>query len=410
MKAILLFSILLSASLVLDRTSYNLTQREEEVKEIGVVALEDGMVKKNGKYGFPATMTYSSDGDALFSSASGEVYIYSEKEDVRAGDSLSCRGAFSSPAFFIADEVIPSSSSPFREMRKKAEAFIRSRLSPLQSSDAENLSLMLLLALSDDGASIISSLSREKGVSHVFALSGMHLSVISSFFLPFISLVLGDGSARKVVLIPLFIFTFLSGFRASLLRALIFRILFTFFPDSDKESIFSLTFIIHAAISPESLLRAGAVFSYLSISGLFLLSPPLEAFSYRIIRLRLSFIFNSISCLVFTIPYSFMLFGTYSLSGIIYSPLVNFLVTIYMGMLFIFLFFPFFPSVLSMLYATIMRILSLDFISSSFDTLDVYFLLLAFSLSLPAISFLKRNVLAYILKPCGTLITRKQKR
>ena len=248
MKAILLFSILLSASLVLDRTSYNLTQREEEVKEIGVVALEDGMVKKNGKYGFPATMTYSSDGDALFSSASGEVYIYSEKEDVRAGDSLSCRGAFSSPAFFIADEVIPSSSSPFREMRKKAEAFIRSRLSPLQSSDAENLSLMLLLALSDDGESLISSLSREKGVSHVFALSGMHLSVISSFFLPFISLVLGDGSARKVVLVPLFIFTFLSGFRASLLRALIFRILFTFFPDSDKESIFSLTFIIHAAI------------------------------------------------------------------------------------------------------------------------------------------------------------------
>ena len=52
MKAILLFSILLSASLVLDHTSYNLTQREEEVKEIGVVALEDGMVKKNGKYGF----------------------------------------------------------------------------------------------------------------------------------------------------------------------------------------------------------------------------------------------------------------------------------------------------------------------------------------------------------------------
>ena len=409
MNALLFISLLLSASSVLDSTYTTFSVDFNTVSEIGAIAIEDGALKRWGRYGFPAVLKYSSDDSSLFSSSSGEVYIYSGKEDVRAGDYIRCTGSFSSPSFFTAESIVVEKPSLFKNIRKSAEALLRARLHSL-SDGAENLSLMLLLAISDDGDSPISIYSREKGVSHVFALSGMHLSLISSFFIPLLSLFFSEKNAKRIVLVPLFLFTFLSGFRASLLRALLFRILFSLFPRADKNVVFCLTFILHASLFPQSLMRAGAVFSYLSIAGLFLLSPVLEELSERIFRFRFAFLFNSISCLIFTIPYSFFLFESYSLSSIIYSPIINFLVSIYMGLLIIFLIFPIFPSVLSALYSLIIRILSFDFLNSSFVTIDAYCIILFFSLSPLLLAFLKRNVLPYILKPCGNLITKKRKR
>lgn len=400
--------MLLSASNVLDCTYTAIPVNEAVVQKIGVRAVEDGALKKGGKYGFPAILTFSSDDDILYSSSSGEVYIYSDKESVRAGDELICYGSFSEPSFFVAQRIIVTYEKPFRSLRGKMESLLRERLSPLSEGSGQ-LAMMLLLAIVDDGESPLSELAREKGVSHVFALSGMHLSIISSLLLPFIAFFAGRKRAERIVLFPLFFFTFLSGFRASLLRALIFRLLNTVFRGNDEDS-FALTFIIHSALFPESLMRAGAVFSYLSIAGLFLLSHRFEDFFEEITGFRLSFIASSISCLIFTIPYSFHLFSSYSLSGIIYSPVINALTTLYMGLLFLFLAFPVLSFPLDACYLAIEKILSMTAFSSSFENLEPYYVLISISSLLLISCFLKRNLLAYILKPCGILITKRQKK
>ncbi len=408
LDALLLLSLSLVVSFVLDVTLTRHSYTEESAAYIGAVAIEDGSVKKRGMYGFPAALAFSYDGSEIYSSSKGEVYIYSSKENVRAGDKLIARGYFSGPSFFISDSIRVVEKAFMRDVRKKAEGFIRKRLAMLDEGSA-NLSLMLLLAISDDGDSDLSKLSREKGVTHVFALSGMHLGMIASLLLPFLSPFIGERRARKVILLPLLFFTFLSGFRASLLRALILRSLFTIFPESDEGEIFALTFIIHASLFPESLIRAGAVFSYISVAGMFMLSRKMEERSERLTGFTFSHTLTSISCLIFTIPYSYYLFSSYSLSGLIFAPLVNFLVTIYMALSLLFLFFPLFPFLLDFVYSGIEKVLSLNFLSHSFDDLKYYFILLFAFLFLYAATSLKSRHILFILKQCGILITRVKK-
>ena len=233
-KAILYMFLMLSASRILDVSLFQIPFSMDNVREVGIIAIEDGAVKRYGKYGFPAQLYYAHDGFELFSSASGEIYVYSAKEEIRAGDSLSCHGSFRKGNFFTADKVFAIEDGALRKVRKHGEAILRKRLSLLPEEEG-NLALMLLLALSDDGEAEVTALGREKGVSHVFALSGMHLSLISSLLIPLISSIAGRRRAEKIVMLPLLAFTFLSGFRASLLRALIFRALFTFFPSMERE-------------------------------------------------------------------------------------------------------------------------------------------------------------------------------
>ena len=373
--SLLALTLLLTISMILDHTALDISIEKENVTTIGVKAIEDGAVKKGGMYGFPAVLRYVYDGYGVYASASGEVYVYSNKEEVRAGDSLRCTGLFTSSSLFIAESVITVNTSPFRDLRKSAEAILRKRLSALEEEE-RNLALMLLLAMTDDGESLVTELGRKKGVSHVFALSGMHLSLIASFLLPPLSFLMGKKRGEYVLLVFLFLFTFLSGFRASLLRALLFRILITLFPSSEEGDVFLLTFLLHAAFFPESLMRAGAVFSYLSVAGMFLLSSRLETLSERMFHFRLSFLFVSISCLIFTIPYSFHLFGSFTFAGIIYSPLVNFLVTLYMGLLFISLIIPLPSHLFSVLYLFLEKTLSFPLVSVTYDNLKPYYMLL----------------------------------
>lgn len=408
-KAMLYMFLMLSASRILDVSLLQIPFSMDSVREVGITAIEDGAVKRYGKYGFPAQLYYAHDGLELFSSASGEIYVYSDKQEVRAGDSLSCHGSFRKGNFFTADKVFAIEDGALRKVRKHGEALLRKRLSILPDQEG-NLALMLLLALSDDGEAEVAALGREKGVSHVFALSGMHLSLISSLLIPLIGSVAGRRRAEKIVMLPLLVFTFLSGFRASLLRALIFRALFTFFPSMERDDVFAMTFSIHAMLFPQSLMRAGAVFSYLSVAGLLLLSDRLESLSFRVLRMRLSFIFTSLSCLLFTIPYSYAIFGEYTLSGIIYTPPVNFLVSLYMALLLLFLVLPIPSAIFTFLYSVLMKILSLPYFSEPSDDFLPYFLALFVTALLILLSFLKRREIAIMLRPCGISITRRRKR
>ena len=77
---------------------------------------------------------------------------------------------------------------------------------------------------------------------------------------------------------------------------------------------------------------------------------------------------------------------------------------------FLFLAFPVLSFPLDSCYLAIEKILSMTAFSSSFENLEPYYVLLSISSLLLISCFLKRNLLAYILKPCGILITKRQKK
>ncbi len=383
-EALMLLSIVLSSSLVLSSLSSSSGISYSQISEIGAVAIEDGSVKKGGMYGFPSFLTYGHDGYGLYSSLGGEAYIYSSRNSISKGDRIKAEGQFSDPGFFSAESIEVISGEKSSGLRKRAESILRARLKGLDE-ECRDLALMLLLARSDEGEMLITDLARKKGVSHVFALSGMHLSIISSLSVPLFSLLMKRRRAEMISLIPLFLFTFLSGFRPSLLRALIFYALNTFFPHFKADEKLALTFIIHSALYPESLLRPAAVFSYLSISAIIVLGEKMSALCLKASGLRLSSLWASIFAVLFTVPYSYHLFGSYSISGIIYSPIINFLVTIYMGALLIFTAFPFFPSLFSLTYKAILSVLELPFLSSEMKDLRLYYILLASAIAVFAL-------------------------
>ena len=149
-------------------------------------ALQDSAMKKGRRGGFMMQAYAAGDGNALFS-ASGTVYISSDNSDVRYGDGISVHGSFSGPVF-SAYSITLHQSPEIQSLRNRAVDLIRARLRA--SGEAGELGMRLLLGYGERGVFSLSEDAAEAGLMHVLALSGMHLSILSSmisfslFFLP----------------------------------------------------------------------------------------------------------------------------------------------------------------------------------------------------------------------------------
>ena len=149
-------------------------------------ALQDSAMKKGRRGGFMMQAYAAGDGNALFS-ASGTVYISSDNSDVRYGDGISVHGSFSGPVF-SAYSITLHQSPEIQSLRNRAVDLIRTRLRA--SGEAGELGMRLLLGYGERGVFSLSEDAAEAGLMHVLALSGMHLSILSSmisfslFFLP----------------------------------------------------------------------------------------------------------------------------------------------------------------------------------------------------------------------------------
>lgn len=70
---------------------------------------------------------------------------------------------------------------------------------------------------------------RDLGISHLFAISGMHITLITTLLLKFLKKVkVNEGKRYLIVTIILFIYLFLTGIKASILRAVLFFLLLAF--------------------------------------------------------------------------------------------------------------------------------------------------------------------------------------
>ena len=290
-----------------------------------------------------------------YGSARGHLHVISKEEEISSGDEVVLSGSLLDDSLFIADSVMVKSHSLLYPIRRRCLSFVRSRLGVLPEDERE-LALRLILASGENASYEIGEKARAKGVSHVFALSGMHLELIfdsASLALIFIP---SDDKRRKLVLIPLIVFSFLSSFGASLLRALLMRILKTFLPDLEMDETLCLSFLIQAYISPLMLLSAGGILSYMSIAAILFLS----SFAEKLGRLSSSFLITS-GCLLATGVYSMKTFESFTMAGLLYSPVVSILVRFYMMLLLVMLFVPLsiLPWLLQHVYGVLIYILNL---------------------------------------------------
>ena len=197
------------------------------------------------------------------------------------------------------------------------------------------LSAMLLGERSDMNTSLTSAY-KNAGASHILAISGMHIAILTQFTLGFLTLLgLKRRPAAAVAVIFAVFFMFVSGLSASVVRSGIMQIILLvgILIGRSAEPLNSLAVAV-LGMSLANPFCAGDIsllFSFSATLGILLLAPRITGKltgrirdTHRKARLtkRISIFSVSLSAVLFTAPLQLYLFGTVQLASVLTSLLV----------------------------------------------------------------------------------------
>jgi len=185
---------------------------------------------------------------------------------------------------------------------------------------------------------------RKSGASHILALSGLHLGIIYGL-IQWLLKPLGNGRAatgcRSILTVALcFFYCISTGASPSLVRAFMFIMvneLARHCRGREKQPlrILSMAMMLQLAVNPQVIESVAFQLSYLSMAGIFILSPLLESLypkgaKHDPMRAIWKSASLSISCQLFTAPLSYHYFKTFPryflLSNLLALPLSEMLV------------------------------------------------------------------------------------
>ncbi|MGL4982027.1 MAG: ComEC/Rec2 family competence protein [Treponemataceae bacterium] len=223
-------------------------------------------------------------------------------------------------------------------------AVARSKLKKIAFSlgDVGGLLLALLSGSRDFLNTDIADNFRKAGLSHVLALSGMHVSLFTS-----IALILGKFfRSRKIGLLfslcAVTLFVWFAGLSPSLFRAMVCVFLGVFFSllflRIDLVSLISLCFILHVLLFPLDAITIAFLLSYSALLGIATFEPLLTSFFSRFVFLPqklIALISPSIGANIFTSPLSLYFFSFFTPIGIIATIFVSPLVSVFFILSFI---------------------------------------------------------------------------
>ena len=211
---------------------------------------------------------------------------------------------------------------------------------------------------------------RDSGLSHILALSGMHLGLFGSIAGFFGKKARGRNLGDALQLAAILFFVWFAGISPSLFRAFLAALILYLnslfrMNRPDGLSLLSLCFLLHSVIFPSHIMEAAFMLSYTSLAGIIIFGKIFRKvypvfLPYRI-RLAIS---DSSSAQLATAPVSLRIFGKIMPQGIIaglfVSPLV--FLFLYLGLfgVIICLFLPFLSgpisAIMNGLYLVISRL------------------------------------------------------
>lgn len=206
--------------------------------------------------------------------------------------------------------------------------------------NAGGLLLALLSGAREYTESELGNAFRNAGLSHILALSGMHLSLFGG-----IAFFLGNRIARRSIaeilqLFAVLFFVWFAGLSPSLFRALLSSLIC--FINSALRlrrlkplTVLSASFLIHLMVFPSHLNSAAFMLSYGALAGILTIGQEIKRFLCRILFPRASSpLSESAGAQIFTAPVTASLFGKLMpigiLSSVIVSPVIVFF--LYIGL------------------------------------------------------------------------------
>ena len=209
--------------------------------------------------------------------------------------------------------------------------------------------LLALLTSNKDFISLEDSSSfRNAGLSHVLALSGMHLAIIGFLSSYFISFLLNKKALKLFLIAISFVFLFFAGASPSLIRAFlmltIIAIARLLYVKVNILGVLCFTFTIHLMLFPEDSLTLSFMLSYSALFGILFCSKAIYYFFNSFLPDVLNeSISASLGATFFTIPIIAISIKQIALIGIISTCFISPLISIFiiLGIVFIFLAFLF---------------------------------------------------------------------
>ena len=176
---------------------------------------------------------------------------------------------------------------------------------------------------------------RRAGVSHVLALSGMHLGIIALFVFFMVRRFASPRLSILVVNIVNVLYLIMAGISPSLLRAVIMFALVSFGKLMGARvnllRVLVFTFSLSLMIFPEYFFSISFQLSFLALSGILLFTTPI---SDSLERVMPSFLATGIACslaaVIMTAPVTFYNFRVLYPAGILSSMVISPVVTLYM--------------------------------------------------------------------------------
>ncbi|MBP5520677.1 MAG: ComEC/Rec2 family competence protein [Treponema sp.] len=181
---------------------------------------------------------------------------------------------------------------------------------------------------------------RLAGLSHILALSGMHLSMFSA-----IAFFFGNKAGVKKVsfflrISALLLFVWFAGFSPSLIRAFICSILMIAssiagVKTPDMLCILCFSFLLQSAVFPDDIYNQAFIFSYSALAGILVFGRFFNFIYAKLFPYQISRALSSATgAQTFTAPISLKLFGSASPVGILSSTVISPFITcfIYTGL------------------------------------------------------------------------------
>ena len=196
--------------------------------------------------------------------------------------------------------------------------------------------LALLSGSREYTETLVSESFKNAGLSHILALSGMHLSLFSG-----LALFLGKKAATRTIadglqLAAILFFVWFAGLSPSLFRAMLCALIL--FASSILRmnrpagvTVLSVSFLLHLVIFPDHVQTAAFMLSYGALAGILLVSSRVKRLISRRFLPRLtSALSDSASAQAFTAPVTIRLFGKLMPVGIVASVIVSPLVVYFL--------------------------------------------------------------------------------
>lgn len=178
---------------------------------------------------------------------------------------------------------------------------------------------------------------KNAGLSHILALSGMHLSFFSSLAMKGGIKLTGRKYVFYLEILAVFIFVWFAGISPSLFRALLCSVIMLAASKAGCKEINSFTvlcivFLIHITVFPEDMFTAAFMLSYGALAGILLFSGIINSFLVKIFPSSISGSFAASSgAMIATGGISAGLFKMITPVGILSSAAVSPLVSVFLS-------------------------------------------------------------------------------